>query len=401
MTPAVSAQSTEEERMDDLRGQLYALSTYITRTFIKPYATPLADEALRDIIRESDAWFENVQEESGHFRYEYVPYRKELLEDDNIVRQAGALYALGEIARRDSSNSIDNDATIENAIAYFESVSRKDTFEGVSFRCIAANRSSTLCQLGATSLALAGILGYLEKHPEKRGQYEVLVEDYASFILAMKMPDRGFRQQYRVEGRSQVETESPYFNGESLMTLVHYYEFNPREDVREVVGDTFEHLREAPFDGALYLWIMAALKGMEELWPNTEYVSYAKAFTDWRIAEVRPFRGTDRNYCAFTEGLASAYSVLRDHLDENERVSLISELDYWLNKDAALEIKEADRYRIVAENGAPTFGILEEPRFAVGGFLTAEDEPTLRIDFTQHCIGAYLQVLVDVRGGHL
>lgn len=35
---------------------------------------------------------------------------------------------------------------------------------------------------------------------------------------------------------------------------------------------------------------------------------------------------------------------------------------------------------------------------ALGGFLTGENELTQRIDFTQHCVSAYLQKRVDMDG---
>ncbi len=182
------------------------------------------------------------------------------------------------------------------------------------------------------------------------------------------------------------------------MALTRFFAYEPDPEVWEVIEESFTHLQKLPFDGALYLWIMAALKDMHAIAPHPEYVTYAEAFTDWRIASVRPFRGSSRNYCAFSEGLASAYSVLSESVGKPKRESLLAELNYWLHKDSVLQITPQDRYRVMTNDGTLSLERLTEPDFALGGFLTSEDTPTLRIDFTQHCLAAYLQALVDIKG---
>ncbi|MDB9944387.1 hypothetical protein OAD26_00100 [bacterium] len=379
-------------------GQLKAIVAYIQETLLPQQHTALTHDELREIISGGVTWFENAQEEGGHFKYEYAPYDNEYLEDDNIVRQAGGLYMLGEVARRDASHTLNIQQTAEQAIAYFESLSRTDEYNGREFQCIVINKVSSTCKLGATSLALAGILGYVEAHPEKREQYDELIENYTTYILAMKKEDEGFRNQYRVGESSQKEKESSFSNGESLMALARYYQYNPREDVREVIDATFQYLKDQPYDAPLYLWIMAALKDMHELWESEEYITYAKAYTDWRVAHVSRFKHTNRNYCAYSEGIASAYSLLEDHLEEEARLTLRSELAYWNSKNAKLQLTADSLYKILPMDNVPTMQYLKKPSYAVGGFLTAHDEVTERIDFTQHCVTTYIQTLVDIEG---
>ena len=380
--------------------QIIAIAEYIKRTLLPQRHKPLSDAELRESIQSAHTWFIKAQEESGHFRYEYVPYENEYLEGDNIVRQAGALYVLGEIARRDKEHTLITKEMAEKAIGFFENISVTDDREEYHFRCIALNGISSTCKLGATSLALSGMLGYLDAYPEERATYEPLVESYVTYILQMKKPDAGFRNIHYTDQTKQKKKESSFSNGEALLALVRYYKQNPREDVKIVIDDTFEYLKDQPFDSALYLWMMAALKDMHELWGKEEYITYGKAFTDWRITRVSRFRNTIKNYCAYTEGIVSAYNLLEKNLDKLERETLRAEISYWNNKNIKLQITEKDLYRLFNKKDGLGLAMekLEKPTLAFGGFLTAENEQTQRIDFTQHCATTYVQTLVDING---
>lgn len=381
--------------------QLRAIADYIERTFLSVSDTPLSKQSHREMITKAVDWFRVTQEENGHFRYEYLPYNDEYARDDNIVRQAGALYVLGEVARRDVQNKFELADTIERAIDYFDGHSETDGREAFNFRCITRRESSSECVLGATSLALAGILGYIEKQPNQKSKYADLIESYVTYILKMKKPDTGFRNVHRVGSSPQDSAESSFSNGEALLALVRYYQYNPREDVRAVIDDSFSYLRTQPFDSALYLWIMAALKDMNTLWKDPAYVSYASAYTDWRVDHVARFKRTKRNYCAYTEGIASAYSILANSLSQKERNQLRTEIAYWNNKTATLQLNDDDMYRVIPRDDTLELKHLERPLQALGGFLTAEDQPAERIDFTQHCLSTYIQTLVDIEGGTL
>jgi len=361
----------------------------------------MSNDNLRKIITSANTWFIENQEDSGHFKYEYVPYEDEYLNGDNIVRQAGALYALGEITRRDKERKIATRDTIKNAISFFKSLSMKDDRDEYAFRCIVENSNSSKCKLGATSLALSGILGYLQEYPEETNEYESLIESYVTYILKMKKPNAGFKNTHRLDRNSQYLSESSFSNGESLMALVRYYQWNPRENVKEVIDETFEYLSSKPYDTALYLWMMAALKDMYELWEKDEYITYGKDFTDWRVKEAFRAKNTKRNYCAYSEGIVSAYSFLKNNINQIDQENLRAEIAYWNNKNKILQLDKEDQYRLLQENDTLVIKKLKQQKKAIGGFLTEESEPTERIDFTQHCIGAYVQTLVDINDSSL
>jgi hypothetical protein len=166
--------------------------------------------------------------------------------------------------------------------------------------------------------------------------------------------------------------------------------------IQKVIDDTFTYLDAQEFDTALYLWMMAALKDMHTMHPKNEYLSYGKEFTLWRMQHLLPARTTNRNYCAATEGLVSAYSLLENSMTAAEKAHLRTEIDFWNLKNSGLQIGPLDSFRLHSDEGKPAFAEVQDMAQSMGGFLTADNERTQRIDFTQHCLSTYIQTLVDV-----
>lgn len=402
-------EQTEQQKIDLLGKQVEALIVEITRLqniIISVLEnkieaiTILSEFGINDVISNGVEWFKSAQEENGHFKYEYLPYENEYLNTDNIVRQTGALYLLGEVAVRDSENIHDLGDTIKQAISYFEDLSVVGKYNGKTFRCIVSKKGGNKCKLGSVSLALVGVLDFVTRYPAFKDTYTPLINDYANYILSMKMENKGFRNNFYTEKNTQTEDESSYGNGEAMLALVRYYKFNPTVEVKEIIDETFSYIEseEVIFDSALYLWAMAAIKDMYDMWPKEKYLEYVKQYTDWRINGFRRYKNTSHNVCAYIEGVVSAYSVLESNVSQEEQDYYMEEIDFWLNKSSKLQIKENDIYRGVYENGKKVFVKLENLNQAVGGFLTGKNELTQRIDFTQHCVSSYLQKLVDIEG---
>jgi hypothetical protein len=355
----------------------------------------LSRERISEIIDGGVVWFKQAQEENGHFKYEYLPYENGYLDDDNIVRQAGALYALGEIVSHDNEDKYALVGTLEKSISFFENLSSVGEVDERSFRCISNSEFNSFCQLGATSLALVGLIDLVEAHPELREKYDSLINDYGTYILLMSKENGGFRAIYN-HGSPLNDKESSFSNGEAVLALARYYKYSPNEEVRKVIDKSFEYFKTKEFDFPLYLWIMAALKDMKELWNKEDYVTYAREYTDWRVNGVRYRKNSPHNYCAYIEGVISAYTVFEDSLVKDEKDRYLREINFWLNKSLDLQIDEKDMYRILSDEKGVRFGEIVNKKQSFGGFLTGETKLTQRIDFTQHCLNSYLQKLIDI-----
>lgn len=352
---------------------------------------PLSNADTEKIINDSIAWLMAAQEEDGHFRYEYMPYEDRYLDDDNIVRQAGGLYVLGEALRHEEGDEEAIVFAMMRSVGYFEALSKEGTYNGRTFRCITESKESARCKLGATSLALIGMLSLIEQNDEYRDTYDELIGSYIGFIKAMQKENGGFRNVFDFGSNVQSDKESSFSNGEALLVLTRYYHYRPNQKMRGIIDRTFVYLKEeVPYDVPLYLWVMAALMDMYAEEPRAEYEDYIKAYTDWRVAGFADRRGTEHNMCAYTEGVVLAYDVLEEFLSGLALARYRDEITFWLAKGSTLQVEADDHYRAVFTGGAPSFKAIKNQVRAYGGFLTSESVLTERIDFTQHCLNAYL-----------
>lgn len=386
----VAAISHEIERLQVLVQEQLATTTPI-----------LSDDDIRSVIHDGVQWMIHTQESNGHFRYEYVPYEDRYLDDDHIVRQSGALYILGEVLRKDATDQTPElREVIERALDFFEARTINGTFDSYSFRCVTNRPGDTKCILGTTSLVLVGLLDYVERYPEMAPRYASQIGGYVSYIMAMKKGGAGFRNYYHANKATQSEFESSYSNGEALLALVRYYEQHPSSEVRAVIDDTFTYLdsNRDSFDAPLYLWAMAALKELQRISPDTRYGDYALEYTDWRIERFKKYRGSQKNLCAYIEGVVSAYSIFEDTLTDREKSLYREEIDYWLYQSEKLQVGNDDAYRLIYADTTVSIGVLANVHQATGGFLTSQEILTQRIDFTQHCLSSYIQTFVDIEG---
>ena len=356
---------------------------------------PLTSEEINEIIEVGVNWLKQSQEPNGHFRYEYSPLADSYSKQDLMVRQTGALYVLGEILKKDKENKYELKDTIIKAIDYFEENSKSGEMNDYEFRCVL--RNTHMCSLGGTSLTLIGILDLVEVYPELKNEYNGLITDYLNHLLAMKKPKQGFRGFYYLNG-SPSETESHFSNGEAFLALVKYYKYNPTDEVKIVIDDSFDYFETKygeVHDYNFYLWGMGAIKDLSSVEPTDKYHNFVKAYTDWRISAYKNRRATLGNKCAYIEGVISAYSVIEPNLTEEEKEYYLEEINFWLTKSRGLQANSSGFLNLKYGNKTYDLKVLK-PEKAQGGFLTALNNPYQRIDFTQHCISSYLQKLTDI-----
>ncbi|MBI2634282.1 hypothetical protein HYW82_01255 [Candidatus Peregrinibacteria bacterium] len=356
--------------------------------YVKITRKPLTNEEIENIMRNGVAWLKNTQESDGHFRYEYIPFLDRYVDDDNMVRQTGAAFVLSEFLISRDGDLYDVKGNVDIALGYFEKNSMYGNVGGRQFRCVILVNEK--CSLGATALALIAAINFDRADEEK---YNSLIDDYLNFILAAKKNNGGFFDAYSVD--PGFFGESAFSSGEALLALAKYYQMNGDVVVREIIDQSYKYFAkiygDEP-DNNFYLWGMAAVKILNEIEPGrSDYFNFVRKYTDWRIDGYRDKRATSHNMCAYIEGVVSAYPVLSDGLNENEKMELMEEIDFWLSKSADLQMKSGDLLWTKMKNRSPKVLKLKNESMAIGGFLTGLDEQAQRIDFTQHCISAFLQ----------
>lgn len=400
----VGAALSANEEKEVLEAQVEALHAHVERLMFMysvengdvPDETLSKDE-IAVVMEGGIDWLsrsvETEGEMAGHYRYEYAPFTDEYLNDDNIVRQAGTFFQAGEMARAIFGEPHKLEELMRLNAEYFASISQADVRDEELFRCIVEHPRSSRCKLGATSLALIGFVSFVEVFPEYEAEYKDLMEDYVDFILAMKKEEGGFADRFVIDMSVQSDKESSFSNGEAMLALARYYRYKPREEILPVLEEMFSYIdsEEVEFDSPLYLWAMAALRDMYAIEPNQAYIDYAKRYTDWRVDGFLRRKVTHHNMCAYIEGVGSAYALLKEGNADYDLPSLQKEIDFWLLKTEDLQIKEDEQYRVVGtEEGGIELKKILDLETASGGFLTSYKTHTQRIDYTQHCLNAYL-----------
>lgn len=360
------------------------------------FSEALDNQELLKTINAATKWLKQSQEANGHFRYEYMPFLDRYILDDNSVRQAGTVFILSEVMKVDEKNNFELKNTVENGLKYLNENSINANFNNYEFRCVKLNE--TKCDLGAVSLVLISYLNLVEKYPELTNKYSDLIQQNLNFILAMKLPEKGFRGNYYLNG-GQSNTESDFYNGEALLALTNFYIKNSDPEIKKIIDEAMNYFNDhysEIWNNSFYLWGMAAIKDLYQIDPQEKYFKFTKDYTDWRISGFKEKRDTNRNVCAYLEGIVSAYSIIKTNISETEKVSYLEEINFWLNQSKSLQIKRGDRITTTF-NGSKTQKLgLKKPSRAIGGFLSGLNEPVLRIDFTQHCLSSFLQKYADI-----
>ena len=80
---------------------------------------------------------------------------------------------------------------------------------------------------------------------------------------------------------------------------------------------------------------------------------------------------------------------------------LKKEIEFGLARSTYLQVDSINPYRLTLTKGKVQLQKIPNLKIAEGGFLTATDETTERIDFTQHCVSSYLQKLTAIDGKKL
>ena len=121
--------------------------------------TKLTIKETKRVIDNGIEWMKTQQDPTGHFVYEYMPFFDKYVDDDNVVRQAGAFYFLSEAYIADKEDQYELQKNLTRSITYF----KNHSVEEDEFICILNDRKK--CSTGGTSLVMLGLTNLVEKSP--------------------------------------------------------------------------------------------------------------------------------------------------------------------------------------------------------------------------------------------
>lgn len=333
------------------------------------------------------------QKPAGNFDYEYDWLAKSYTDDDNEVRQAGALWGIALLYQDHPTPELSQ--AVERGLAFFDQHSVR-TASGA--RCVAyPNQPSP--GIGTVALVALSYVEYLaaarELPSERRALHESRLGEYLTMLTASVNPEGLWFGSYDAHTCAASGPASPYSDGEALLALIKAARYAGHAELRPVILRTAEAGHKLNIVAALeqdpdsdttkgyYQWSsMAFYELATSGWPDTErFGKILLELADWQI-DVHKTLTRQRNTGYAYEGIIPAYDWARKKRDPRaDKLACI--IDLGLGRLLSWQV------------GGPlassfTRRVSESDRLAVGGVQNEARAPALRIDVTQHQMHALI-----------
>lgn len=333
------------------------------------------------------------QKPAGNFDYEFDWQTQRNSEDDQEVRQAGALWGLTLLYQDDKRPELA--AAIERAFEFFDSNSRRA--KGV--RCVAYPGSSA-GRMGTTALITLSLIEYLraaqDLAADKRSLFETRLDEYLKMLVRSVQPSGLWYGEYDVKTCKPQGEPSPYSDGEALLALVKAAKYLERKNLLPTIMIAAAAGKKVNIDEALarepdsdvtkgyYQWsTMAFYELATSEFPDVAvYGDTVLTLADWMIDEhavLTRLRNTGYAY----EGIIHAYALAKQRHDSVRQAKYGCVIDLGLEHIMSWQVGGPVSNRFTA--GASS----NDPR-ALGGVQNAAFDPALRVDVTQHQMHATL-----------
>lgn len=337
------------------------------------------------------------QKPSGLFRYEIDVVTNKENPQDNMIRQVGAFWATALLltdpeARLDDARRRRVEQTFSRMEAWIVAHTHPlPGTPGASYVDLGGD-----VQTGAVALVA---LGYLERVKAGETRFQAPLRALLGYLAAARGPSGTFRDEYLAKRSRFGKRSNPYADGEALLALAknravlgdHTYDAlldaaAPRLRDRWYGSDTTDDRKGFYQWGTMaFYWIARSEPDRARAWQDV-ILKYA----DWQVLEHKTL-SRSRNTSYAVEGLATAYAVAHARGDRTRMKSL----RYTILKTHARVISAQIGHPLNRHNpfvqGLPR--ARRESERLRGGFLNGHDDPSLRIDVTQHAIHSVLLTL--------
>lgn len=198
----------------------------------------MADSAVERAIELSGSYLERACQESGEFVYSINIDSGETSTDYNMVRHAGAIYALAML------NELHPDekaaATMAKASHFMQGFIDQPSGDATRQQTLAIWSNPYEASLGATSLGLVALLDLQRVKPEPDSKQEF--EALARFAVSLQRDDGGFYSLYNLHAGPEKQVESLYYPGETALGLVSLYELDHTNEWLTAAGKALAYL---------------------------------------------------------------------------------------------------------------------------------------------------------------
>ncbi len=344
-------------------------------------AEAVSPQGLDDSISRLAEYMAYRQQSTGLFAYQYEPAEDRYSEDNNLVRQVGAVAAMAIHARWSGKSG--SRAAADLGLRYhLQGLVDIPDVENAAFIATADQNN----KLGVTALlALA-----MAEHPDPR-EYAAAREKLINGMLWLQRPSGAFVTAFPP---AQQISGQDYFPGEALLAMAAHYRHQPRGRILDAFDRAIEfyrgYFRESP-SPAFVPWQVQAYTLIAQYGKRRDYIDYVFELTDWLavkqldgsncrwpelwggIASYQPGRAGVAT-AAYLEGFADALALAREVGDAKRAERYEQVVRHAARFVMQLQVRPEEAY------------FIRSPQDAVGGIRTTPALNLLRIDHCQHAL---------------
>jgi len=356
-------------------------------------------DSLVKSIEAARAYMLNNQKPEGDFVYEYDIIRRRAKDDNNQVRQAGALWGLASLCR-DRPTDMTHNAVVRGLDFFFRNSKPVDS----SYTAPIFPDADEV-KTGMVALVCLAITDFcrgrdLYRPVVGRGFYDSWLTQYMNYLQHMEMENGSWGRKYTVSRDEREGIHSPYYDGECLLAYCRAARYMNRKElipkIERIALKLAEHYTTEAWDqdlaseetkGFSQWGCMAFAEYVEAGWKDADVIGdAAMALAWWLVHEYRILlRRGNTAYAA--EGLLAACRVAKVRNDLASLETLQSVVIEILQRLLPCQIGGP------FEEYNPFLQGRGVPALAFGGIMSQIDSGVIRIDTVQHQLHAMLMAL--------
>ena len=362
---------------------------------------PLTREILMQSLEAARAYYLNQQKTDGNFKYLLDLSDGKTSDDDNQVRQAGAIWGLACL-NRDFFNEPTRRALLLGFDFFIQNIKTLPTGETVIVYPGEKNLNSGTVALFCLALTdfLAGQDKYLDQNTKDK--YRRILFTHLQFLRTMELDDGSWSRAYELSSGIRKPVPSSYYDGEALLAYCKAARLYNRKDlirrinfalprlIHRYTVQTWQPDGDQDLTKGFYQWgSMAFAEYVEAGWePHAKLAADAAMALAWWQIDENQLEAKKANVAYAVEGLAATWRIARMTKREAEEKRLKSVIDNIMGKLILCQYKgpfmQYNPYLMSLKN------VVQE---AYGGITAAQNSPFVRIDNVQHQVHATLLML--------
>ncbi len=388
---------------DDLKRLGDLLRPYAAQDYwqTQPAPPPLTRTVLVRSIEAARAYYLNQQKSDGSFIYGKDMASDEVYEDDNQVRQAGALWGLASL-NRDRGN----EPTRRGVILGLDFFARCMTVLPTGESTVVYPGEENI-KTGTVALYCLSLIEFLRGQgislpKEVKDRYQTYLDLNITYLQSMEMPDGSWARSYDAPSGFRETIASPYYDGEALLAYCKAARYLGRTDLLPRIEYALPRLLakytvvcwrpggDTKLTKGFYQWgCMASAEYLEAGWTtHADLAADAALAMSWWLLYDNQLEYRQGNTAYAVEGLVGAWRVAKVRKDTKSMAVLQETAERITNQLITLQ------YGGPYQDFNPLLKSLRrvQPE-SFGGISASRDSAVVRIDVQQHQTHAMLMIL--------